>query len=138
METSCTCKTCKEMCRRPCWGTPVEVEKIIHAGYGKRLMLYFYDKSITDSIELLTPALKGGEGRSLHTEYFAQRNTSCTFQDKRGLCELHDKGLKPIEGRMSICAGPSAIGRYEVAIEWETSKGKELVAFWKQTCMKEL
>jgi hypothetical protein len=135
---SCTCEVCKEMCRRPCWGTPADIEKIIHAGYGKRLMLYFYDKNIKDSIELLTPAQKGGEGRTLHTEYFKRHGASCTFQDKRGLCILHDRDLKPSEGRSATCAGPGALCRDEIANEWETAKGKELVLFWKQTCMKGL
>jgi hypothetical protein len=40
-ENVCNCNSCKEACAytRPCWGTPQEIQKIIDAGFGDKLML---------------------------------------------------------------------------------------------------
>jgi Fe-S-cluster containining protein len=94
----CSCATCVGMCEhRPCWGTPEEIEKIIEAGLGDRLMNDYWIESPQD-VQIFSPAIVGYEGR---TAPFMPIG-ACTFL-KNGLCELHDKGLKPLEGRTATC-----------------------------------
>lgn len=80
--TNCKCQLCKSQCDQPCVGTPEDMAKIIGAGYEKRLMI------INDrGVAIISPLLDKEKG-------------SCTFFTN-GLCELHDKGLKPTEGKLS-------------------------------------
>lgn len=102
-ESSCECQKCVNMCAnsRPCWGTPDDIKKIIDAGYGNRLMTDWYSGESTNHEEILleTPAIVGYE-QSMAPNYPIGR---CTFLTENNKCELHDKGLKPIEGRMASC-----------------------------------
>lgn len=91
-QTSCSCEKCKTQCKMPCIGTPEDIFKIISAGYENRLMEAEWEAGIvmgvTDkSYKIITPA-------------FDPEKQSCTFFTD-GLCELHDKGLKPTEGKLS-------------------------------------
>lgn len=79
---SCKCELCKSQCRQPCKGTPEDIEALINAGYGKRVML----------IKCL--------GVKIFTPLYDKEKKSCTFFTN-GLCELHDLGLKPTEGKLS-------------------------------------
>lgn len=90
--TECRCAKCMEQCRTPCLGTPLDILRIINAGYGDRL----------------TPTLwAAGMALGLYPRPIAmiQANVTpegwCTFRRPDGLCELHDKGLKPTEGKLS-------------------------------------
>lgn len=88
----CKCKLCQEQCRKTsCLGTPQDILKIVKAGYADRIIISEWAAGIlmgcTDRIILMfQPRFTEEEG--------------CTFF-KDGLCELHDKGLKPTEGRLS-------------------------------------
>lgn len=43
VESSCSCTTCKNMCKQsPCFPTPEEVEKLIDAGYKDQLMASYW------------------------------------------------------------------------------------------------
>lgn len=79
---SCKCELCKMQCRTPCKGTPEDMEAIIKAGFDDRIML--------------TECL----GVKLFTPRYDREKKSCTFFTN-GLCELHDLGLKPTEGKLS-------------------------------------
>lgn len=87
----CKCEKCKSQCViSPCLGTPEDIEKIIDAGYKERIFPTDWAaglvmKVTNDIVEMYQPEHK---------------ETGCTFF-KNGLCELHDKGLKPTEGRLS-------------------------------------
>lgn len=35
--SECSCEKCKNLCRTPCLGTPEDINKLLEAGYGKRL-----------------------------------------------------------------------------------------------------
>lgn len=90
----CSCEKCRNMCRTPCIGTPEDIEKLIAAGYGNRLEITFWGvgvlAGVTDKIiKMIAPR--------------QERNGWCTFRRPDGLCELHDKGLKPTEGRLASC-----------------------------------
>jgi hypothetical protein len=94
-ETQCDCEICSKMCKGPCCGTVEETAKLIKLGYADRLMMDDdpWDVNPEPSIR---PALKGYEGRRAPTHVRSEEG--CTFW-KNGLCELHDKGLKPFSGR---------------------------------------
>ncbi len=90
--TSCTCKKCMNQCRTQCLGTPDDIDRLIEAGYGDRL-------SIT---EWWAGSLMGlVKGPVLMIQAKREDNGWCTFRRRDGLCELHDKGLKPTEGKLS-------------------------------------
>lgn len=90
-ESVCSCSQCKNQCRTPCLGTPQDIGRLIDAGYADRLaptiwmvgMILGLSKK---PIQLIAPKVVNGW---------------CTFRRPDGLCELHDKGLKPTEGRLA-------------------------------------
>lgn len=89
---SCKCQLCKKQCDHPCLGTPSDIKKIIEAGFQDRLMPIIWtgakNLGITDKeVPMVVPKQ-------------CQITGKCTFF-KDGLCELHDLGLKPTEGRLS-------------------------------------
>lgn len=116
-EISCTCDECKAMCQRPCWPTPEEAQHLINAGYGGQLMQdYWYRKG--NDIKLLCPAINGYEGRF-----------SPSWPN--GLCQLHDLGYKPLEGRKSLCQDktPKKLHK-KIAKMWDNSEAQEIVRKW--------
>lgn len=88
-EVDCNCTHCKQMCVvSPCIPTPEEVDMIIAAGYADRFRLTIW-RDVREGHDHLVVAPK-------YTE------SGCTFLTAEGLCELHDQGLKPLEGRLAI------------------------------------
>lgn len=90
--TECICEKCKSQCRTPCLGTPEDINRLIEAGYWNRLefsmwMVGMIMGLIDRPIKMFQPRLED--------------NGWCTFRREDGLCELHDKGLKPTEGKLS-------------------------------------
>lgn len=87
----CACDKCKQQCHTPCLGTPEDIERLIEAGYSDRLALTEWWAGVMmgvckEPVKMIQPIL--------------EENGWCTFYHD-GLCELHDKGLKPTEGRLS-------------------------------------
>lgn len=128
-DSECQCQICKDMCKRPCWPTPEEAEKLINAGHIKKLMLDYYFSD--NDIELLCPALIGYEGKE--APFFPVGK--CIFQDISGLCELHDLNLKPTEGRKSICSRKDIKIHQQlhkdIAMLWDSEIGKNIIKKWK-------
>lgn len=94
-ENECSCEKCKSMCKTPCVGTPDDMMKLINAGYSERLSRTGWAAGIMlgthhKIIDIIAPLKDLEKGR-------------CTFQTDEGLCELHDMGLKPTEGRFASC-----------------------------------
>ena len=90
--TVCSCERCKNQCRTPCLGTPEDIAKLIDAGYKDRLA----------PTEWWAGAVIGiTKGPVMMIQAMVDKNGWCTFRCPDGLCELHDKGLKPTEGRLS-------------------------------------
>lgn len=129
--SQCDCLACQYMCHAPCCGSVEDMEKLIEAGYGNRLM--FDDlPSTSDGGNILKPALKGHEGQQAPWETHSV--SGCTFW-KNGKCELHDKGLKPIQGKLAIHGGnKSGSAKYaEISKEdWESERGLEVIEKWKR------
>jgi hypothetical protein len=68
------------------------MQALIDAGYSHRLWAWTqYDNQAI----FIRPVDDSGDG-------FPGTSGQCPFQTKDGLCELHDKGLKPMEGRIAI------------------------------------
>lgn len=87
----CKCQSCKSQCQRcACLGLPKDIEKIIDAGHGDKIVRTDWAAGIAMGItnEIIP--------------MFQAKLTSggCVFF-KDGLCELHDKKLKPTEGKLS-------------------------------------
>ena len=93
----CKCRLCKMQCRTPCLGTPQDILRLMDAGYTDRLYVTEWAAGImlgvTNEIVLMIQAEQVG-GSDLDP------NAHCTFFHD-GLCDLHNLGLKPTEGRLS-------------------------------------
>ena len=103
------------MCKQsPCFPTPQEVITLLQNGYQDQLSLSIYADSVSGKDHpAITPKWTKDEG--------------CTFQNKDGLCELHDLGLKPLEGRLAHhTLGDSGL-RIEVAQTWHNLEGFEVI-----------
>lgn len=92
--TECSCDKCKNMCKTPCIGTVEDIHKIAAAGFANKLapskwavglMMGTHNKMI----DIIVP---------LHNE----KTGYCSFYSN-GLCELHNLGLKPTEGKYATC-----------------------------------
>lgn len=133
-DVECCCDKCKSMCLRPCWGTPEELEKIIDAGFSHKLMMdYFEEESGNDRVYLLCGALQGYEGK--RAPYWPQDDRGCAFFNEQRLCDLHDSKIKPVEGRVADCNHIGDDDYYiheEVAMLWNTNKGRSVLAKWKK------
>ena len=95
--TECCCLLCRQMCRVPCLGTPKDIEKIVDAGYADRLT----------PTEWYVGVRLGLINRPILMLQPETVNGWCTFYHK-GLCELHDSGLKPTEGKLAHHTDPIA------------------------------
>ena len=88
----------------PCIGTPADIAKIIDAGMEDIL-------APTSVLNLKTGlfhnivAIKGIEG----PDYDKTHALRCTMLLDNGLCALHEKGLKPMEGKYMIHDIPHSI-----------------------------
>lgn len=87
----CNCEQCKAQCHTPCLGTPEDINKLIEAGYQDRLAPTLWAAGMI--MGLIDYPIKMVQAKR-------EDNGWCTFYHD-GLCELHDKGLKPTEGRLS-------------------------------------
>lgn len=118
----CKCQLCKMQCCTPCLGTPVDIEKIIDAGYSDKLAAtYWAAGMLMGVIDFPVPMIQPVAG----DEY-------CAFL-LSGLCELHDKGLKPTEGRLSHHSiridnfKPSKSIAWNVAKEWLMEENADVI-----------
>lgn len=147
-ENECTCELCVDACNTsPCWGTPQEMDALIRAGYGKKLMVYvlpedeFDDRPagiFMDRVWVVSPAYKTFKSRTSARAMSVSAGHpgvlyKCVFLKRGGLCELHDPGLKPIEGRIEHheISGAEAIAiRREIFKLWNTPYGTEVAHRW--------
>jgi hypothetical protein len=127
----------------PCIGTVDDIEKIIDAGYANNLMLDWWCGGTKDSnpfeedVMYLIPAIVGSEGKQAK---FARTGKCSLLIDNK--CSLHDKGLKPIQGRLACCKIERVFiehgeeqdldERIPVLHTWNTQRGLDLIERWKR------
>jgi hypothetical protein len=127
---TCACDACVDMCRkRPCWGTPEDIEKLIDAGYALKFMLDFWCGYSSD-IEIVCPATAGHQG--LRADSFGDIQGRCVLLTPEKKCEIHH--LKPIEGLKAGCKSSDGSSRCHRAIAslWDTAHGRAVVEKWRK------
>lgn len=161
----CNCQRGVAMCKHtPCMGTVEDMEALMNAGYSKNLMLDSWAGSgtvessigkvmgkdpnpnakerktnpFTEDVIYLVPAIVGMEGTAAP---FNKTGTCNLLVDDK--CSVHDKGLKPIQGKFACCSLDRVFvnehGRQEdiderkaILMTWNTQKGRDLIERWKQ------
>lgn len=107
----CKCKLCQSQCHTPCLGTPEDIEKIIDAGYKDKLSVTIWGIGmLLGAINFPIPMIQA-----------IQTDTGCIFQEN-GLCILHDKGLKPTEGKLSHHSTKIDNFKFSKSISWNVAK----------------
>ena len=88
---ACRCPSCRNQCKRaPCLGTPQDIWALIEAGYKDKLAVTAWGVGmILGKLPFPVPMVQ-----------VMQTPEGCVFFQDR-LCGLHDRGLKPTEGRLS-------------------------------------
>lgn len=89
--SSCDCEKCKCQCHTPCLGTPEDILKLAQNGYADRLEITLWAFGML--VGLINEPIPMIQARR-------ENNGWCTFYHD-GKCELHEKGLKPTEGKLS-------------------------------------
>lgn len=113
MPVQCCCERCKAQCHTPCLGTPHDILALIDAGYAWSLCFTEWAAGVTHRMtDKIIPMVQ-----------IKERFGWCVLYHD-GLCELHEKGLKPTEGRLSshefreIELQPEYNVTYQVAATW--------------------
>lgn len=108
---ACDCEHCRRQCRIPCLGTPEDIWRLIESGYQDRLRITFWCVGMIMG-KLSFPILMVQAYQTSH---------GCVFW-KDGLCELHDSGLKPTEGKLShhIVTEENLI--FEKSLSWNVAR----------------
>lgn len=106
----------------PCLGTPEDIAKLIKAGHAHRLAITDWHAGIVMGVT--------DRPITMIASIYDENKGACTFY-KDGLCELHDKGLKPTEGKLSHhshrLTDPKKSIAWAVAKEWEGLPEDELI-----------
>lgn len=114
---ACNCSACRSMCEHSvCIPTPDEARALIRLD-PRRMARYEFPAG-----SVVAPAIKGKSGTLLST-----REGPCTFYGEHG-CELHDKGLKPLEGRLARHDRPWLPIRMEVMKHWRGKRYESVAA----------
>lgn len=132
-ETSCTCEECVNMCKkRPCWGTPQEIENLIEMGLSGRLMRDYWVGKFKEGeegdIDIISPAIVGHCG----TNAPSWPKGRCTFLNGDNRCEIYK--FRPIEARVAHHSQKEGIHR-EIAREWNTYEGRRVAGRWRLEVM---
>lgn len=108
----CKCQKCKQQCKTPCLGTPEDILRLINAGYKERLAVTHWWVGIARG-KLDFPVIM--------IQARQEENGYCTFYHN-GLCELHDLGLKPTEGRLSHHSITKENFKFGKSLSWNVAK----------------
>lgn len=118
-ESQCSCEKCQNMCKKcPCLATPEEIDKIAAAGFADKLAHTEWAVGLQFGMPLITMV----QIRALpSTDNQDGAQGQCPFYNEKGLCDLHDLGLKPMEGRLANHANTpnvALINILSVVREW--------------------
>ena len=130
------CAVCRNMCHVPCTPTPAEAVRIIEHGLGDRLgFAEAPDASFDKRVTYLAPSMQGNELGKIDRYTTPGDDEWCTFY-KEGQCQLHELGLKPLEGRAADCTRTinnhiSDIAR-AIDTSWDSEAGRTVVKRWME------
>ncbi len=108
---SCDCPRCRRQCLTPCLGTPEDIRRLVEAGYEKDLRFTFWAVGMLVG-RVAFPILMVQPQQTVH---------GCVFW-RDGLCSLHDKGLKPTEGRLSYHTITEENIDFEKSLSWNVAR----------------
>ena len=116
-ESSCTCKRCVLMCKtQPCLPTPDEARDL-EAKYPDRMVRLEMHYRVPPlkmwrKVEVCSPKIVGQDTRNERDQ------GRCVFLDGEDRCELHNRGEKPLEGRLANHDQPTGAAMFTVLSEW--------------------
>jgi hypothetical protein len=119
----CKCNTCKLQCKTPCLGTPKDILKLCENGFADKITHTTW----------LNGLVKGYLDHEIEMyQLNLNSETKYCVMHENGLCQLHNLGLKPIEGKLSHHE-PKVIDshlkslNYLVASEWTKKENFETI-----------
>lgn len=107
----CKCQECKKQCKTPCLGTPEDILRLINAGYKDKLY----------PTEWCVGLVLGRINYAVPMVQPLQTPSGCIFF-KDGLCELHESGLKPTEGKLSHHSTKAESYKFSKSLSWNVAK----------------
>lgn len=108
----CKCQECKKQCMRaPCLGTPDDILKLIEAGFADKLALTHW----------ATGLFLGRVNYTIRMIQAIATEQGCIFFEN-GLCQLHDLGLKPTEGKLSHHMIKLDNYQFNKSLSWQVAK----------------
>ncbi len=110
-ESQCNCSKCQKQCNVPCLGTPDDILKLIEAGYKDKLIVSTWIVGMM--LEKYPEPIVMFQAK--------RTENGCVFF-KNGLCELHDLGLKPTEGKLSHHEIRLDNYIFELSLNWNVAK----------------
>lgn len=121
-KVECSCQECQNMCKRAvCLGTPEDMLKICEAGYQDKI----------DIIEFASGWAHGFPHRPITMLALKKIKDGPCIMFKDGLCLLHDRGLKPLEGKLADCKKEPVYFQdsdvWKIAKEWEKETTVEIL-----------
>lgn len=109
--SSCDCPRCRKQCKTPCLGTPQDIMRLMEAGYADYLRpTYWCVAMLYEKMSLPIPMVQ-----------IRVERRGCPLQHE-GLCELHDKGLKPTEGRLSYHTITLENWNFDNSLSWNVAR----------------
>ena len=108
---NCKCKICQSFCQTPCLGTPEDILRLFDAGYGDKLKLTYWGVGMLYGV-LNFPILM---------VQLSHQPTGCVLF-RNGLCELHELGLKPTEGRLAHHILTSENLSFRKSLSWNVAR----------------
>lgn len=108
---ACDCDHCRMQCMTPCLGTPQDIWRLIENGYEDRLRLTLWYVGV----------LAGRISFPILMVQPHQTRQGCVFW-KDGVCELHNTGLKPTEGRLSHHVITEENFCFEKSLSWNVAR----------------
>jgi hypothetical protein len=118
-QSECSCIACKACClSSPCLGTPDDIKRIEDAGYENLSETYVYDIIVNrlKKVRAITGISWEANGKPM---------MKCSMLTEKGLCKLHDSGLKPTEGKIIGChhsTHDTQVIRHELLKSWDSKE----------------
>lgn len=122
-ENTCSCNGCKMMCKvSPCFPTPEQIEKYEKEG----IMDFFSPTMWADRENGEVHVVFAPEGHH-HKTVNGIPLMRCVFHSPEDLCLLHDRGLKPTEGKLADHDDHSTDLRKHICSQWNNEEAQNII-----------